>query len=416
MKTTQIGLLDCNNFFVSCERLFRPELENRPVVVLSSNDGCVVARSQEIKDMNVPMGVPYFKIKDILKKADAVAFSSHFALYRDISRRVFTVMREEVGAIEQYSIDEAFFRVSSDAENIANQLKKAVEKQVGIPVSVGIASTKTQTKYTNTLAKKGDGTKVMSREEWSDLSSKIPINHIWGVGGKMAKKYKEYNLNTVADVVKTERRIINNLFGVSGIRLQQELSGNSMFKVGEKIAPQQTILSSRSFKKTTENKDVLADAIAHHIRHAMANLRSMNMETTSIRVAIRPSSHGDFLLRGGSKEAVLSIPTSDTIEALKVANKLVNELYESNVQYKKAGVTLSNLQPFGINQGLLFPESTHSDKDSLMKVVDNLNKQNNKEVVLLGSRLIGSSWWSRSEVKSPAYTTRWSEVVKVKAT
>jgi len=410
-----IGLLDCNNFFVSCERLFRPDLVGKPVVVLSSNDGCVVARSQEVKDIGVLMGVPYFQIKDTLKKAGAITFSSHFALYRDISRRVFEVMREELDIVEQYSIDEAFFQLDEEPEAVVWRVKQAVEWQVGIPVSVGIARTKTQAKYANSLAKKGNGVCLLDGPGWEAVVSNILLRQIWGVGGQMELQYKRNSLTTVAELVAADTSRIAKLFGVGGVRLQQELKGISVFKLGQKIEPQKSIMSSRSFRDPATDIEVLADAVAYHVRHAVADLRAMNMKASRISVSIRPSRHGDFLLRGGSKEAVLSAPSNDTIELLGAAHELLEQLYESGVPYKKAGITLSRLMPAGGEQGTLFTTGTNTNSQALMAVVDTLNTRAGKEAVLLGSRLRTASWQSRVEAESPAYTTRWSDLVSVKA-
>lgn len=415
MKKKWIGVLDCNNFFVSCERLFRPDLVGKPVVVLSSNDGCVVARSQEIKDIGIVMGVPYFQIKDTLKNVGATTFSSHFALYRDISRRVFEVMREELDLVEQYSIDEAFFQIEEQPEAVARRVKEAVERQVGIPVSVGIARTKTQAKYASKMAKTSGGVCVLDESSWQALEPSISLSQIWGVGGKMELQYKRHNLITVADLVSADAGRIAQIFGVGGARLQQELSGVSVLKLGVKAAPQKSIISSRSFRDTTDNFEVLADAVAYHLRHAVADLRAMGMKTSVLRVSIGASRHGDFLLRGGTKEAVLTAPSNDSIELLQVANDLLFELYEEGVPYKKAGVGLAGLVSAAGNQATLFPSKLSDDAGALMSMVDILNNQTGREVILLGSRLRSKEWQSREDVRSPAYTTRWSEVVLVKS-
>ncbi|MCA9360504.1 Y-family DNA polymerase [Candidatus Nomurabacteria bacterium] len=415
MNPSLIGLLDCNNFFVSCERLFRPDLIGKPVVVLSSNDGCVVARSKEIKDMGIPMGVPYFQIKDILKKADAVTFSSHFSLYRDISKRVFSVMHKELGFIEQYSIDEAFFTVSSGAEEVAHNLKRVIEKQVGIPVSIGLAQTKTQAKYANSIAKKGTGVCALRLSDWQAIAKDIPLASIWGVGGKTELLYKKHGLETVADFIVLDQSRVASLFGLSGIRLQQELIGNPVFSVEHKVSTQQSILSSRSFSETATDLSVLADAVAYHVRHATANLRSLGLEAGKIRVSIRPSRHSDFMLRGGSKEAFMIAPTADSISLLRVANDLLKDLHEPGVPYKKVGVVLSLFSPVNQGQTTLFPDDTKVKHDTLMSLVDSLNTKIKKESVLLGSRLLSSAWQAKSEVCSPSYTTNWSEVVITKA-
>jgi DNA polymerase V len=415
MKNHWIGVLDCNNFFVSCERLFRPDLLGKPVVVLSSNDGCVVARSQEIKDMGIAMGVPYFQIKDILNKACATTFSSNFPLYRDISRRVIQVMRSELETVEQYSVDEAFFVTDSNPELISRQLKLAVEKLVGIPVSVGIARTKTQAKFASTLAKKSDGICVLDESGWTGLIGTVLLSKIWGVGGQLEMKYKQNGLLTVADLLAVDRSRVARIFGSGGVQLQSELNGQSVLLVKKRMALQQSVTSSRSFAKTTTEKAVLADAVAYHVRQVAADLRAQGLETKSIRVSIQPSRHGDFVLRGGSKEAVLPVTTANTIYLLQVANELLESIYEPSVPYKKAGVILTGLTAVGLGQQQLFETGTETKSDSLMAVIDKLNSRKGKELVTLGSRLRTEEWRSRTDVPSPAYTTRWTDVVSVQA-
>jgi len=415
MKDSWIGLLDCNNFFVSCERLFRPDLVGKPVVVLSGNDGCIVARSQEVKDMGVPMGVPYFQVKDILKKDETTTFSSHFALYRDISRRVFTVMREEVDLVQQYSVDEAFFLCGSTDSGLAEQIKVAVEKRVGIPVSVGIAPSKTLAKYANTHAKQGSGVHFLDMENWSQESKNVPLSRIWGVGGQLEIRYKQHGLVTVADLLRAETSRIQQVFGVHGVRLQQELSGQQALPFTQAREPQKSIMSSRSFGKETTDPAVIQDAAAYHTRHALEDLRSMQSKTSIIRVSVRPSRHGDYLLRGGSKEAVFAAPTDNTIEVLKVVQKLTASLIEPGVPYKKVGVVLSGFTSSETVQQSLFVDEAVLKSDALMPVIDLLNQRLGRDVVTLGSHLKTPQWQSLSELKSPAYTTQWQDLKTVVA-
>ncbi len=419
MSKVWIGVIDCNNFFVSCERLFRPDLLNKPVVVLSSNDGCVVARSQEIKDMNVPMGVPYFHIKDILKKACATTFSSNFTLYRDVSRRVFSAVRSELGWIEQYSIDEAFFTLPAmskiEAENVVKQLKGNVEKMVGIPVSVGIARTKTQAKCASVLAKKAGGITILDEVDWEHFVPDLPIGKIWGVGGKLELKYIKHGIKTASDLINFDPIILANLFCVVGTRLQQELRGNSVFKVTKIHDSAQSITSSRSFAKTTTNKAVLADAIAYHVRQVAVDLRKQGQKTKLMRVFLKTSRHGDFILYGGTRELKLIEATSDTLILSHHASGLLDELFESGIPYKKVGVVLSMLESDSVEQQHLFETNEHENNDSLMKIIDDLNFKTGKELVMIGSRLRSNDWKASLKSKSPAYTTKWKELAVVSA-
>jgi DNA polymerase V len=413
-----IGLLDCNNFFVSCERLFRPDLKGKPVVVLSSNDGCVVARSQEIRDKGIPMGIPYFQIKDIIKDIEATTFSSHFALYRDISRRVFEVMREELDVVEQYSVDEAFFTIQGPPENVREkiiQLKDKVERLVGIPVSVGVASSKTQSKYASSVAKKTGGVCLLIQTDWTERTPSILLTSIWGVGLRSAEAYKKHGLITVADLIKLERRQILQLFGVTGERLWQELQGIPCGSLVRKLEHQKSILHSRSFKETTTDIAVLKDAIAYHIKEATEDLRSMALNALHIQVSLGTSRYGDFLLQGGSAQHIFTAPTDDSFMFLKAAMDLVEVLYKPNVPYKKAGILLTQFTPKNVQQLSMFVEKEGEKTASLMPVIDALNRQIGRGSVMLGSRLKTHKWQSSRESKSPAYTTNWSEIKTVKA-
>jgi DNA polymerase V len=365
--------------------------------------------------MGIPMGVPYFQIKDTLKKADATTFSSNFTLYRDISRRVFSVMRDEVETVEQYSIDEAFFALSDLSEEVIHRLKNTIEKQVGIPVSIGVANTKTQAKYASKLAKKSGGVKVLKPADWDVLVSAIPLRAIWGVGGKLELKYAQFGIRTVADMLAADPAVVARTFGVVGMRLRQELQGIAVFGLHQKTEPQKSIMSSRSFRTATEDLSILADAVAYHVRHAVADLRAMRQKAQVLRVMIRPSRHGDFFLRGGVKETVLPTPSDDTIEFLKTATPLLETLFEPGIPYQKAGVVLGLLSPVEIQQESLFETGRSIATASLMPIIDQLNLRQGKEVLLLGSRLRSDSWRSRAEVQSSAYTTRWSDIATATA-
>lgn len=415
-----IGVLDGNNFFVSCERLFRPDLAGKPVVVLSSNDGCVVARSQEIKDMGITMGVPYFQVKDILQKARATSFSSHFALYRDISSRVFRVVKANVPLMEQYSIDEAFFTLEvatkEEAEAMMRTLKKTVEREVGIPVSIGLAATKTQAKYANKWAKKAGGVIVFDPSDWIIETESIQLSDIWGVGGRLSRRYREAGVTTVGELLLTPKARIETLFGIGGVRLQAELAGLVQFPVSNQTSVQKSILSSRSFKDATNSEALIKDSVAYHVRHAVSNLRTLGLKTSYLSVSISASRHGDFVLRGGTREVLLTEPTSDVSLILKAALQLVDRLFEVGVPYKKAGIMLGNFTPMAAVQPSLFGgvvEQKFSER--ILTTIDTLNSQFGRHTISLGRHSKEALWVSRREKISPAYTTNWSELPTVTA-
>ncbi len=414
-----IGVIDCNNFFVSCERLFRPDLVGRPVVVLSSNDGCVVARSQEVKDMGVVMGVPLFQIKDTVKDKGIVTFSSHFTLYRDLSARVFAVVKTLLPVMEIYSIDEAFFSIEAATKEALEQelmrIKMEVERQVGIPVSLGVASTKTQAKYANRLAKKAGGVMVLTPADWQSLVGTMSLRDIWGVGGRLGRRYSEAGMTMVADLLACSKSRIQPLFGISGLRLQAELRGESVYLLGAQSGPQKSIMSSRSFATNVTDRATLHDAVAHHVRSVVADLRRLGLKTTQLSVHLGTSRHGDYVLRGGTRTADLSMPTDDMVVLLKEATRLLATLYEAEVPYKKAGVYIGPFVPKELGQQSLFAPMVPTPTEALHEVVDVLNNRFGIDMVAFGKQTKVTQWQSKSEQKSPAYTTRWSELAVARA-
>lgn len=410
-----IALLDCNNFFVSCERLFRPDLLRKPVVVLSSNDGCVVARSKEIKDMGIGMGVPYFQIKDTLEEVGATIFSSHFALYRDVSRRVFEVVRTYRSEIEQYSIDECFFTFESEEPHrLVEEIKKRVEQVVGIPVSIGVASSKTRAKYVNAVAKRTTGIAIWGEEEWGKAAANIRLSEIWGVGRGRAKQFDEQGIRSVADLLASPRSRIEALFGIEGVRLQAELRGEPVLDIKTARALQKSLMSTRSFAKETKDFDVLLNSVKYHLYQVVKDLESMDAKTNVIRVMIAPSRYGDYAFYGASKEAVLTAPTRDLLTLQQVAVGLLKQCFNVEVPYKKAGVVLSGISSIEAETMSLFedPEEREGNsKDSLSATIFSINKKHGKALVQLGSVSgTNKNWESKKDSESPSYTTNWSDL------
>lgn len=408
-----VGLLDCNNFFVSCERLFRPDLLGKPVVVLSSNDGCVVARSKEVKELGIPMGIPYFKVKRELEEAGVVMFSSNFPLYRDISYRVMEVLQDEAANVEQYSVDEAFFTVPAvsheEAYGMISRIKCAVEMQVGVPVTVSAAKTKTIAKCGSELGKKSSGITVLAGESWRSAALEFPLADVWGIGGRTAAKMREAGLNTVAEFLRADPARVRSMFGVSGIRLQTELNEQTSRRTHREDELQQSIMSTRSFKASTTELSVLEDAVAYHVAHAAEELREMDACAQELRVILRTSRHGDWVLRGGTRSALLVTPTSDTRILLHEALLLTRSLYEPGVPYKKAGVVLSHIVPSAAVPQSLFSNGNEQD-GNLFETIDRLNRRYGSGTLSIGRTGSEQRWQpSRSHV-SPRYTTNWSEI------
>ncbi len=410
-----LALLDCNNFFVSCERLFRPDLLGKPVVVLSSNDGCVIARSKEIKDKGIPMGVPYFQIKDTLKEIKGIVFSSHLALYRDISRRVFEVVRVQFPDLELYSIDECFLSFESERpEEVALSLKREVERLVGVPVSVGVAFSKTQAKYQNTIAKKTNGVAVLSQSEWMKESTSIRLSEIWGVGPNRFREFSSKGVITVADLLAMAQSDVGRLFGLEGVRLQGELKGENVFALEGTRPLQKSIMNTRSFGDTCTDINVLENAIKYHVFQGVKDLETMGLLATSLRVMLAPSRHGDFALHGASSEATFSSPTGNLFLVQKVALELLLACYKKEIPYKKAGVILSGLVKKESKTLSLFSfESDQKDLTTnlLSQTILAINKKHGQASLQLGfGRESNKVWQGRSSALSPSYTTKWTEL------
>ncbi len=415
-----IGLLDCNNFFVSCERLFRPDLQGKPVVVLSSNDGCIVARSQEIKDKGIPMGVPYFQVKDILNEIGAVRFSTNFTLYRDISKRVFEEVKNITGLIEQYSIDEAFFYMEEDgAEQYCERIKRQVEQAVGIPISIGVGPSKTIAKYQNTVAKKTTGVSIWDNDKWPELANNITLAELWGVGPSRSRSFTEKSLRTIADYLALDISVVSKLYGVEGTRLYSELKGVSKTKLKSYQESQKSIISSRSFSKSTTDKSVIADAIKYHLYQAVTDLKNADLLTNNIQIMIMPSRHGDYFMQGARESFTLEQGTRDLFLLQEVCMKLLDKAYKAGVPYNKAGVSMSGLiRAGGETKSLFMDQNTNKTeaRSIISNIVLELNNRLGKDSLLVGrfSRR-GKVWQSKQELLSPNYTTNWSEIKTVKA-
>ncbi len=407
-----IGLMDCNNFFVSCERLFRPDLAKKPLAVLSSNDGCIVARSQEIKDLGIPMGVPYFQVKDICTKAGAVLFSSNFTLYRDISTRIMKTLAEEVGKCDIYSIDEAFFEVPNDiTEEEVLKLRAQIMQNVGLPVSIGIASTKTLAKQASSMAKKENGACILTQELWAEKAICTGCGSVWGMGKQTVSKLKELGVSTAAEFMRLDRTVIRSHFGVQGDRIYSELQGVSVYSLGQNsVDIQKSIMSTRSFEKTTKKCSDIESAIGYHISFVAEKLREKKLVASRIYVLMQASRHSDFSFRTGSAEVVLDIPTSHTDILLKQALKVVRELFDAEVPYKKAGVVLGGLMPESYITNTLFETALSEDSEKSIDVItDALNEKFGSGTIRSGV-ILQSGGRGSAQLRSKEYTTSWKDI------
>lgn len=411
----QVGLLDCNNFFVSCERLFRPDLWHKPVAVLSSNDGCIVARSQEVKVLGIPMGAPYFQVRELCQKEGVTLFSGNLTFYRDISARVMQTLADEVGPCEIYSVDEAFFSASEGfSESDAAELRSVVLKKVGVPVSVGIASTKTLAKVASEVGKKGDGYCLLSTEKWQEYALETSTGSIWGLGRATTSKLTELGVKSASDFMNLSRTSLRASFGVGVERVYDELHGKRVFGVGENSEVlRQSIASTRSFASETKSLSDLESAVAGHVVHVAEKLRERGLCASRLYVQLLTNRHGDFFMQGGSGEVILKSPTAQTAVLLKEALKQARQLYRSGVPYKKAGVVASGLLPENLVTQSLFEEEV-VESSSIDTTIDAINERFGRGTLRPGV-LLDAGVKTSAKLRSPHYTTLWKDIPTVHA-
>jgi DNA polymerase V len=409
-----IGLMDCNNFFVSCERLFRPDLVGKPVAVLSANDGCVVARSKEVKDLGIPMGVSLFQIEDLCKKHNIVLFSSNFDLYHDISSRVMRALRDEVGECEIYSIDEAFFGGEEITKIDPRTIRENIIKKTGIPVSVGISETKTLAKIANGQAKKGNGICILNQSAWRKLASEISCGSVWGIGKSMTEALQRHNIRTVNQFCELPLPVVRRLFGVVGERIHMELSGVPAHYRGNEVGGgQKSYSSTHSFKGHIKDIHVLESALAYHAQEVSHKMQKDGYVCSQLTIIMSGSRFGDFSHRKGSLSVALVVPTNGVFEIVDEVLKLSKKLFDPVVPYKKVGIVASCAVPSDVAPQTLFgSQDIHVELSCLEK---ELHKKFGKGSVRSGvmfSRKVGHE---NRENKSPNYTTQWSEIPKIKA-
>lgn len=413
-----IGLMDCNNFFVSCERLFRPDLVGKPVAVLSSNDGCIVARSKEVKDLGIPMGAPYFEVKEVCVKNNVVLFSTNLTLYRDISTRVMQALRAEFSSCEVYSVDEAFFEVDDHiTEAELHAIRSRIMQKTGIPVSIGVAKTKTLAKSASSMAKKESGVCMLNEVLWEKTKPNMRVGSVWGIGRQTAQFLSNNKIYTVAELLAQDRSFIRNALGVMGERLCLELSGISVFHLGERHdEEQQSYSSTRSFAKPTHEKMTLMSALGHHIAHVAEKLRRDGCTASRLSIIARGSRYGAFAHRTGSAHVILTLPTNDTITLTQEVSKLLDTIYDAEIPYKKAGVFMTGIEQVQYQSGSLFSIADDAKQSQkLGSVFDTVNDRFGSGTLRTGVTLGAEKWKSERKLLSREYTTKWSEIASVKA-
>ncbi len=416
---TYILVVDCNNFFVSCERLFRPDLEGKPVVVLSSNDGCVVARSQEVKDIGIPMGVPHFQIKDIIKDKHIHVFSGSHDTYRNISTRVMRVIESTCEVVEQYSIDEAFISYEADSLDdvraMASALRAKIARWVGMPVSIGIGYSKTQAKLANDYAKKtGGGVFFVDRVWCMSEGATLSPGVIWGVGSRLVARYRDAGLVDIPSIITAPVQTLERIGGVVARRLQAELSDQSVYKVGDVAGPQKSLMSSQTFGESTREAAVIRDAIAYHVRHVAAQLQQKQLMTDTFHMYIRPKDRSLTMDRWFLVS--LADVTNGNAAILTAVMRVVEDVLRPGIFYNKVGILASHTRPAAaLGQGSLFVEVTSRQTDVIDEILAVVPVYKGKKAVQLGRFARTPQWQAKRLLRSPQYVTAWSDVPLIKA-
>ncbi len=423
------ALIDCNNFFVSCQRVFEPHLEGKPVVVLSNNDGCIISRSQEAKDLGIKMGEPLFKAQPLIERENVRVYSSNFMLYGDMSRRVMQTLKT-FGAVEVYSVDEAFLNL----ENIpppelaarAAVIRQTIKQNLGLPVCVGVAPTKTLAKAANHLAKKNPayhGVVVLDTvSEQAAARQALPITEIWGIGRRYAAKLHQNQIYTAADLVaRSAGWVYKNVGGVVGVRLRQELLGQPCQDLDVTDAPaRKNIACTRSFSQYITHLPDMQEAVATYVARAAEKLRAQQSAAKIISVFVRTN---QFSVKAPQyhRAASITLPTAstDTGELTRYALQALRQIFRTGYTYKKAGVILSGIMPENQVQTDLFDTQNRAKSQALMQALDKLNTKMGKNKwaeSAVGYAAAGTSkdWKMSVTRQSPRFTTHWGELLKVK--
>jgi DNA polymerase V len=419
------ALIDCNNFFVSCERLFRPELNGRPVVVLSSNDGCAVSRSQEAKDLGIPMGAPHFQYRDFFKQHGVVAFSANFELYGDISERITNLLASITPQIEVYSIDESFLNLGqldiADYTSWGRGVRASILKNVGIPVSIGIAPSKTLTKLANDRAKKlmgvGGVLDLSVQGESTDrYLAQVPVADIWGVGRKLAPVLRAEGLHSALDVRLASAQRLGQLMGVRGRQLQAELNGTTCFPLMQTHKPQAMIMRGRQFGEDTREFHVIESAVASLAARAAAALRREGSLARRASVSLRTNRHKPGY-QSYQESVQFLTPTADTGTITRTLIDALDASFRASLEYHRADVLLDDfVSSDGLQTDLLGSvDLEHDDRSQRkMRALDAINLRHGRGTVKFAAEDLSRAWQPRRNLSSPRYTSDWRELPEVK--
>lgn len=410
-----IALVDCNNFYASCERLFNPKLKNKAVAILSNNDGCIISRSEEAKALGIAMGAPFFQVEELVRQKKLHIFSSNYALYGDLSQRVMQTLIPFGSALEVYSIDEAFLSLQGiqAPEEYIKTIRETVIQHTGIPVSIGLGPTKVLAKMANKISKKTEGTfSFNTQAQRENFFSKFPIENVWGIGSRSALKLAYHNIKTAQDFVKADEKLVEKMLTITGKRIQLEMKGISCLELEVERDERKQIMCSRGFGRPVSSLKELEEAVSTYVTRASERLRLNNLYCGFLQVFIQTHQHKENPIY---RQAHLKLnPISNEVTTLtQKALSLLPSLFESGLLYAKAGVILSDLHNEGEKQLSLFDSQIPRTENNVSNLIDQINKRFGQDTLKIASCGTKKAWTLRSQFKSPAYTTRWSDLPKI---
>ena len=414
------ALVDCNNFYVSCERVFDPSLINKPVVVLSNNDGCIISRSNDAKLLNIPMGAPLHLYKNIIDSNKVKVYSSNYPLYGDMSNRVMTSLMELNSELEIYSIDEAFLKMNkqdhSDIEHDILRMRQNILMWTGIPVSIGLGPTKTLAKIANSIAKKSQSGifNLDTEDKQNRILKNINVEDIWGISRRWGSKLRMIGIGTALELRDASANRIRQYLGVVVQRIIYELRGISCLDL-DKILPKKNIMCSRSFGNPVNSKTIIKDFITEYSIRAAEKVRQQNSRAQGIYIFLQTNRFKKEKQYNSGIMVGLNFPCCDTSTIIKLASKAIDQIFQPGYSYHKAGIMMLDLIPSDIHQKDLFQNTTYSLSDQRMKVIDSLNKKFGSGIITHGKvrSKDKNKWRSRSFYLSPRYTTQWDELPHV---
>lgn len=412
------ALVDCNNFYVSCERVFNPKLRNKPVVVLSNNDGCIIARSNEAKDLGIPMGAPLFQYRQLIENYNVFLFSANFSLYGDMSSRVMQTIETLSSDVEVYSIDEAFVLLDgSDPASFAHNLRSRILQWTGIPVSIGIAPTKTLAKAAARLAKKStQGFAVLSSSEaWNPILKKMPTEEIWGIGRRISQRLARLGIHSAYDLSVCDDNWIRKQLSVVGLRTALELRGQQCLVWDDAPEPKKSITCSRSYGKPVDNLSDAQEATAYYAARAAEKLREQDSVASSITIFLSQYPYNPNIPQTSFVQFNLAAPTSFTPTLIAYAKQGIAQLFAPQQLYRKSGIILNNISPAGISQNDLFSPPTNPKHSKVMNTFDLINQRYGSQSLQFAAEGLQQSWKNQRNLQSLPYTTQWQQLLTIKA-